>query len=411
MFRYRRLSFLLFFCAVAGAGQNVPNPRALYDAHQWFQLRDTLMSNQASNLYQGAVAAAFDHRKKAEKLLYSVIHDVPKSPDADDARQWLGYLYFRAGRYPRALKIANESLVVHPDDNNAKSFRALLSSFPQAQKTVELRSSKVRFRMTNGNLAIPVSVNGNIGTYIADSDMNISMLSESEAKRLGLKVGFAGAGSIGMTGAIGEASGNYKVAVADELVVGKVRLNHVAFIIMPDNGQPFANLPPGQRGILGLPVLLAFRTLRWTSDGTFEIAFQPKNEAAHAASLCFDGSDPIVQGKVANHQLNFVFDMGSVSTDFWRGFAKDFSNLLAKSGQKSSWHLNGIDGSKSVQSAVLPEVELQIGEFKAVERPAHVLLEQTTSNDQWFQGRVGMDTLNQAHRVTVDFKSMTVLLE
>ena len=38
---------------------------ALYVGHHWFQLRDAIVNAEAPELYQGAVAAAFDQRDQA----------------------------------------------------------------------------------------------------------------------------------------------------------------------------------------------------------------------------------------------------------------------------------------------------------------------------------------------------------
>ncbi len=406
--RVAALICTLFHFAIPSAGQNNPNLQLLYRSHQWFELRDAMSASKGPVLYRGAVAAAFNRQHDAEKLLGSVIKAAPRSSDADEARQWLEYLYFRAGQYPRALTILDQGLTINRDDDNARSFRTLVAAFPEAQSVSQHRFSRIRYHMVGGNMAIPVSSNGITGNYIVDSDLNISMLSESEAKRLGLSVQSAAAGAIGITGATGGAHSDYRIAVADQLAVGNMRLRHVAFIVVGDNQGPFVGWPPGERGLLALPVLLAFRTLRWTTDGNFEMGFPSKK--FRQSNLCFDGSDPLTQGEFQERKLDFVFDMGSEKTDLWPPFAKQFAALVSEKGKKGSWPITGLSGSEEVESVTLPEVGLRVGGFDAVLRPAHVLLKRTTENSQWYYARIGMNLLNQARQVTIDFSSMALML-
>jgi hypothetical protein len=60
---------------------------------------------------------------------------------------------------------------------------------------------------------------------------------------------------------------------------------------------------------------------------------------------------------------------------------------------------------------MLPFVTLQVGAHDVVLKPAHVLLVQHNGNSAWYFGNLGMDLLNQANTVTLDFQAMTLTLE
>ena len=83
-----------------------------------------------------------------------------------------------------------------------------------------------------------------------------------------------------------------RTAVADELQVGETRLRHVAFLVVRDDQQPFVDLAPDERGVLGLPALLAFEAFRWTADGAFEIAFPAPREIVAALTCVSTGRCP-----------------------------------------------------------------------------------------------------------------------
>ena len=65
-------------------------------------------------------------------------------------------------------------------------------------------------------------------------------------------------------------------------------------------------------------------------------------------------------------------------------------------------------GSQERDIVSLPELQLQVGGFDTVLKPAQVF-SKPVGNDSRY-GLLGMDLLTQAHTVKVDFRSMTVEL-
>jgi hypothetical protein len=252
---------------------------------------------------------------------------------------------------------------------------------------------------------VPVSINGMPATYTFDTGANLSLLSESEAKRLGLAIRDVESRMEVMTGA----RVSLRIAVADELAAGGFRLKHVAFLVFPDNQPPFDDLPPGERGIIGIPVLLAFQSFSWGSDGTFQISV-PFRRLPHA-DLCFDEQIPVVDVQFENSRLNFSLDTGAEETYLYPPFAAALPQLMRDQGKKESQTLTGISSSTQVESSTLPKLQLDIGGFPTVLRPAHVMLGLTTAGSKFFDGNLGMDLLTQPQRTTVDFKSMTLTLQ
>lgn len=168
------------------------------------------------------------------------------------------------------------------------------------------------------------------------------------------------------------------------------------------------SLPPGERGIIGLPVLIAFQALRWTADGAFEIGPEPRTDAA-GASLWFDGLAPVVRLQYQGRPLDFLLDTGnSAGTQLWERFAREFPDLVRERGVKGKEFLAQIGGAGDRDVVTLPEIRLGIGALDAVLRPAHIF-SRPVGNDR-HHGNLGLDLLGQAHEVVVDFRSMTVRL-
>jgi predicted aspartyl protease len=384
--------------------------KSLYEAHQWFKLRDAVQATDAPAFYLGAVASVFNDIKQAEKSLQSVIKSAPQSEQAAEARELLINAYMRAALYRRALSETAQALSAKPNDSGLKNARALFSAFSQypEQSVAEHRFSAIRYQMKDGNLFIPLEVNGKQASYIVDSGANFSLISEAEAKRLGLEL----RESSGAT--MGDASGaqiGFRIAVADRLTVGRMRLRHVPFFVMRDDQQPFVDLPSGERGIIGLPVLLAFQSVRWNREGKFEIGFATRATPPLKSNMCFEGAQPIVEAEFRQSKINLFLDTGATHTRVLPLFAREFTAFVNESGKKGSQRVTGVGGSVEVETMTLPELRLRISGPELVLKPAEVLLKETASDLRWSHVWIGMDMLNQARSVTLDFKSMTLALE
>jgi predicted aspartyl protease len=384
--------------------------KSLYELHQWFKLRSAVKATKASAFYRGAVASAFNDVKQAEKNLQSVITSAPRSEQASEAHKLLTYVYQRAGRYRQALSEVEAALATEPNKVsliNARALFSALSQFPE-QSIAKRRFSRTRYSMKDGNLFLPVEINGRSAKYIADTGANFSIISEAEAKRLGLTIHGSGGSKVGDSAGVNI---DVRLAVADQLTVGHVRLRHVIFFVMRDDQQPFVNLACGERGVLGLPVLLAFQTLRWKREGTFEIGFASGLSSHRKSDICFEGAQPVIEAEFRGSKINIFLDTGATKTRVLPLFAREFAGFVEEFGGKDSARVTGVSGSVEVDAITLPELTFRISGFDAALRPAQVLLKETTSDSRWWHVWIALDLVNQARVVTIDFESMRLALE
>jgi tetratricopeptide (TPR) repeat protein len=382
-----------------------PDLRSLYDTHRWFELRDSVVKGTAPLFYQGAVACAFNDLQRCEKKLEPVIRSVPQSKDAIEAHRLLASAYLRQGKYRQALAHVNAVLALKPGDSDAQGDRpllAILSEFPE-QKVAQRHFTTLQLQ----DAGLPISINGVRATFWFDTGANLSALSESEAKRFGLKI-------VAAPIKIGDVTGtkfDSRVAVADEVSVGSIRLRHVAFLVLSDQQPPFNQSPPDERGLIGLPVILAWQRFVWGADRKFEIGSKSSNKTVPHADLCFDGQHPIAQVQYEDRSLAFTLDTGATNTDLYPPFAAMFPELIRTVAKTDSYKMEGAGGAKNMDAAVLPSLHLSIGGFPVVLSAAGVLLMQTSENSKFFHGNLGIDLLQQAHKTTFDFKAMTLTLQ
>src|SRR5579875_571092 len=173
-------AFLLWGALGCRAGQGLKSTgsdlQPLYDAHQWFALREALTGQSGAAFYRGAVAAAFNRQAEAENILKPVLAG-PSDSEANDAAKWLDFLYLRLGLYQKAA--------AQMDGDSALDL--MIRGLPD-QSTAAFAPGAVPCRMFRRRLFIPISINGQTGEFFVDSDANFSFISESEARNLGLAI-------------------------------------------------------------------------------------------------------------------------------------------------------------------------------------------------------------------------------
>jgi tetratricopeptide (TPR) repeat protein len=296
------------------------------------------LAASSPQFYRGAVEAAFHQPPQAKKDLEAILRARPHDHDAYEARALLAGLYLRTGQYREAAIQADALLADKPDAEDAKNVQSVLRVLSQTpdQVVVQKKPSAVRMHIEDGNLFLPVAINGAPADYALDTDAAVSLLSESEAKRLGLAVRDVQTKIEGMSGAgIGA-----RVAVADTFILGNIRLANVAFYVLPDKQPPFDSLPSERQGIVGIPVILALQTLRWNPrNNTFECGFPSRGQDFRHSNLSYDGASPLTQVSIGSKGLEFSFDTGAQNTDLYPFFAQDFADLLGAEGKKESRQL------------------------------------------------------------------------
>jgi Aspartyl protease len=357
--RLAELCFLLLASVCFGAQSDDASLKSLYDAHRWFELRDSVAKSGASLFYQGVVACAFNDLHRCEKELGTVIKSHPKSDDAVEAHGILASVFLRQGKYRAALAQIDALLAVRPGDSGAlddHSLLAALGEFPN-QEVSSRRSATLELQD-----GLPISIHGVRATYWFDTGAELSVLSESEAKRFGLQVQ---AVSTKMGVSTGEKIA-FRLAVADELSIGPFQLKRVAFLVFPDDQPPFNEGTPGSRGLIGLPVLLAFQRFAWRADRKFEIGSKSLSRDVPHADLCFDGKTPVTQIQYANHSLAFTLDTGATNTDLNPAFATAFPELIRTAAKTDSYKMEGVGSVKNMDAAVLPSLYFSIGGFPIV---------------------------------------------
>lgn len=378
--------------------------QSLYDARRWTELYRALQSHKGPALYRGAVAAVFGDGRRAEPLLRSVIVSAPHSEEAYQAYEWLAHIYFRTGQYRRFVANMEARWAAFPNKAEEQNERTAVAGFRGLPDQEAGQSRPSTLPHEPGRIFIPITINRIPATYFFDTGAWVNCMSESEARRLGLTIRDAG-------GTLGTGTGvrvGFRAAVAPDLTVGSTHFKNVSFAIFRDDQEPWSVLPPGRRGLIGIPIVLGLRTLRWSQDGRVEIAMKSAPANPLESNLFFDDDHLVVAGDLEQRRILATLDTGAQTTDLYEAFAKEF-RALAAAGEKDTTEVRGVGHAQSFDSITLPELKLRLGGLDVALRPAHVLLKQIGA--KCCVGNFGMDLLKQGRAFKIDLGAMRLDLE
>ncbi len=399
------------FAALLLAGLSTPpgpsSFQSLYDQHRWFELRAKVGAADAPAFFRAATALAFN-RPGAEAAVQQVIDQDGKSPYRPEARELLLGAYYRSGRYLEAWREASQILEETPTASDVANLKPILDGLRDFGDQVleHYRPGRFSMKLDDGNLVLPVSINGVSGDYIFDDGCSVSTISRSEAKRLHLQVKRTSSRIDTMTGV----TLGVDVASAREFRIGQVRLRNVAFYVVPDAQPPFDGLRPGRRGIIGLPVLIALKTMSWSAARkTFSIG-EASRDRPQSPNLAFDGTSVFAQATFRQKAITFSLDTGAQKTVLYPRFGVMAPDVMGQ-GQVQSHTLTGVGGASTVAAESIPPVTFSIGGTEATLETPTVLKADNNATSGRFAGNLGMDLLSQARRTTLDFMRMTLTRE
>ncbi len=409
-FGYVRLSslFLGFLCTCISLGAaSSEDLHRLYKDHQWFKLIAAVRQGGTPLFFRGAVDCALDKTEPCIREMTGVINARKAGDEEYEAHSILAGFYLRHAEYAQALDETELILKIRPNDSDALSNIAFLkaaSTFP-GQELLAGAVAHVPWTYPTKSLTILVTINGKHANYFIDTGANVSTLSDADAQRLGLEVHEA---AVKVNGASGAAA-TFKVASAKHVSIGHFELENVTFLVSPANKPPFNDKPSLEQGIIGLPVLIAAKHIRWNRSG-FDILSEGTEDGSATPNLVMDEGYAIANASFQNQSISFLLDSGSVWTFMYPRFAHDYMNYVKAHGTRTTKQLQGFGGQADVAAWRLAELPIEIGGTTDNLHQIDALLDHTDQNSHNYDGCLGLDVMLNRDMVDFNFERMQIVV-
>jgi hypothetical protein len=404
---------ILLWCSILTAA-DVGQLSRLSETRRFFELRRSLQqpgwNDEDTLLYRGVVVSRFGHEAEGIELLQQFLQTAPKAEMARRANEELATALDRLGRYKDASQAWERALALTPPNDHERegneNSRLLLDSLgeiPPLTADVGEATPVKAVRNGLGSWNVPVRVNGVTGGWIFDTGANVSTLSESEAKRMGLSIRDSKAWVSGST-----AKRNaLRLTVADVLF-GSAHIRNVVFLVLADQALYIPPIHKQITGILGLPALRALGRVEILQDGAVQI--RPAQKASNGTpNLFFDGESPIVELTHGQHRVQMLLDTGANATELYPSFRDSLTpqELVKLKAKKEK--VGGAGAVIQRRMLVVPQLQVQFFDAAVNLKSLSLLPEPPKGDPRYRDGVIGMDALWGGF--LLDFEAMRLDVE
>jgi hypothetical protein len=317
--------------------------------------------------------------------------------------------YSKTGRYKDAAYISNVVLEKYKDEykagmaNSRKIWIALSNTPPQSLELLDAFSIPVAVNDMN-LLEMGVHFgNRSEEKFIFDTGANISTISASYADKLNLKqfnIGFEVSAPQGKKIVSG-------LAVADSLWIGKALFRNVVFIVMPDDQLNFPEHNIHLNGIIGIPVISAFKEIHIKKRKRLTV--RRGETKANIQNLCWNGLSPLLQAKIGEDTVALQFDTGAETTFLYSNYYQKHSKALLTNSVRENRTIMAAGGGSVMPVVVLKKARIHFGDD--VTNVNNITIHTTSmsyTGKGIAMGNIGQDVIKQFGEMVLNFDRMYV---
>ena len=431
--RRGRLLLLVFaVCAILAAcgapdPPDPPDPPApslgraveMFAQRRYFELRKLLAALPAEGppevlFFRGMMAAVFNQPEAAVGYLNSYLEQagtaVPRLRRLEALRT-LADEYAALFQYGRSAELRAQALDLARSQLNSSAvadlerltafWRSLAGVPPQ---TVTIPEYTVLPLV--GDSEIMADFGGPEVALLPDTEASLSLITRAEAERLGFRI-FSAPTEVGT--ATGEGVLAYP-ALAPEFRFGDIVIRNAIFLVVPQRMLYFPEIKKQRSGIVGFPILSAFRQFTFDRGGTLTVPAQPDGGGEPNFFLYHD--NPVIEAEYEHDRLLLMLDTGSFSSELYSPFFERYREDVLSRGAKGTATIEGIGGQVAVAVYLLGGVSFKIaGQHLDFHRELVVLTQPTSEGSGIFDGVLGSDIFPIFSRVTVNYAAMRFSLE
>lgn len=259
------------------------------------------------------------------------------------------------------------------------------------------------WRDSAGLIRVSVTINGKAQDAVIDTDASLSVLSESKAAALGVRVLEKQVTILTST----RPDLPMHLGIADELRFGDAVFSNVVFAVLPDSAVRFSQNYK-MNVVVGLPVLVALDRIEYAKDGGWgSLSYGPKPGVASPANMALSGLDPFVLVKAGGAQLRLAIDTAATNTTLNATALKDFPALGDGASRGWVYWEGGGGAATDTKARTLYRLDLAVAERPFTLRGVKIL----SSEERDRHGMIGQDLLKQGKRWVIDFSAMRFTID
>lgn len=393
--------------------------QSLLSQNEYFKLDAAFRSavdklSDADRLYFTAyLDNAFNRNEDCIRNVDSLIQLSAGLPDTTKAtlKRLQDDSYFKTFQYAKAARCDSDILKnyshvlkkdVVDDIKNDLIIRAGLKNVPAQQTLIKTNTTISWKRDKIGLVNIPVTTHAQTVDAIFDTRANISSITQSYAKKLGLHMLDVtyneGSGATGIQFKTG-------MGIADSLYIGDVLVKNAVFQVMPDSILYIAPIKFQLNIIVGFPVIEQLQEVHIFKDGKMTIPLTPQKDNLHNFAL--NGLDPVIALQSGPDTLSFHFDSGASSSMLYESYFKKNKQEVLKAGFRKTVGFGGAGGTQKKEVWVLPKLNLRVGGRTVVIDSVSVLTKPIYPGEK-FYGNIGQDFTGKFSELVYNFKFMYI---
>jgi len=409
--------FLLFITGNLNA-QNFSDCYNYYETKDYFRLKTNfektvLKEKWENDLLKGLVLSVFGRHFEANLIFDDILAYHKKSvPDSLLAELYKHKAINHAGLYEYKnaltasiiLRDKYSRFLDEEEKDDLPDEIALWDALKneQKQKTEVINGSMVQMKKDIAGLwNIPVIIGDTTLDFVFDTGANVSVLTESTALKLGIKI----LGSGIKVGTATDIKVDSKAGVCAEMQIGKMKIRNVALLIIPDEALtfgPFYKIT----GIIGIPVIKALNEITINKDNLLTVSNTAGSKKY--SNLCFEGFTPVIQMIHNSDSLSFIFDSGAMKTMLFKPYFDAYKSDIEKNYELTEITLGGAGGNKKVKGYNLKGIVLVSGNLKAVLEKTSLLIENIKIRNSYFFGNLGQDFIMQSNEIIINYGGMFI---
>lgn len=249
---------------------------------------------------------------------------------------------------------------------------------------------------------VTIVVKNDSSDFVFDTGANISVISESEAKKY--EVRFLGGKSRTGTGTSIRVEGQMGLL---DLKLGNMEIKNAIFLVLSDSLLTFANGDYTIKGIIGFPIMYAFQEFIMHDDKYLIVPMKP--EETSNRNLALEGLYPIIMVTFKNDTLPFHFDSGASNTDLTSLFFNKYKDDIVGKCKKAKVTIGSAGGMEEHEAYVLDSLNLFAGDSHYKLDSLKVFTKDLMGSDIKYQyGNFGQDYINKFSDMKINFVFMNI---